>query len=69
MSTIEHTTDAAPAEALEQAAEVTVSVVIPCLNEEENIEACVTRALSAMSDAGISGASFSRMPCASSASS
>lgn len=32
-----------------------VSVVIPCLNEEENIEACVGQALRAMSDAGIPG--------------
>jgi glycosyltransferase involved in cell wall biosynthesis len=32
-----------------------VSVVIPCLNEEENIEACVTQALEAMLVAGIPG--------------
>ncbi|MCW2996514.1 MAG: glycosyl transferase family 2 [Solirubrobacterales bacterium] len=32
-----------------------VSVVIPCLNEEENIEACVTQALEAMRVAGIPG--------------
>lgn len=32
-----------------------VSVVIPCLNEEENIEACVIAARRAMDDAGISG--------------
>jgi glycosyltransferase involved in cell wall biosynthesis len=32
-----------------------VSVVIPCLNEEENIEACVTSALNAMREAGIPG--------------
>ncbi len=35
--------------------ELTVSVVIPCLNEEENIEACVTQALEAMRAAGILG--------------
>ncbi|PTL59890.1 glycosyltransferase family 2 protein [Paraconexibacter algicola] len=35
--------------------EFTVSVVIPCLNEEENIEACVTQALEAMERAGIDG--------------
>ena len=34
---------------------LTVSVVIPCLNEEENIERCVTAALDAMRDAGIPG--------------
>src|SRR3954468_3394606 len=32
-----------------------VSVVIPCLNEAENIEECVTRARSVMSDHGIAG--------------
>jgi glycosyltransferase involved in cell wall biosynthesis len=32
-----------------------VSVVIPCLNEEENIEACVATALDAMRDASIPG--------------
>src|SRR3954451_19312220 len=34
---------------------LTVSVVIPCLNEEDNIEACVTKALVAMREAGIAG--------------
>ncbi|MBJ7329684.1 MAG: glycosyltransferase family 2 protein [Solirubrobacteraceae bacterium] len=32
-----------------------VSVVIPCLNEEEHIEECVTRARTALTDAGIVG--------------
>ncbi|MGI8729819.1 MAG: glycosyltransferase family 2 protein, partial [Solirubrobacteraceae bacterium] len=32
-----------------------VSVVIPCLNEAENIEACVRLSLEAMSAAGIAG--------------
>ncbi len=36
-------------------AEPLVSVVIPCLNEEINIEACVTSARSAMADAGLPG--------------
>jgi glycosyltransferase involved in cell wall biosynthesis len=36
-------------------AEPIVSVVIPCLNEEENIERCITQALAALSDAGIPG--------------
>jgi glycosyltransferase involved in cell wall biosynthesis len=34
---------------------VKVSVVIPCLNEEETIEACVQRALDALEEAGLSG--------------
>jgi glycosyltransferase involved in cell wall biosynthesis len=38
-----------------EAEQLTVSVVIPCLNEEENIEACVTAAREAMADAGIPG--------------
>ncbi len=36
-------------------ATLTVSVVIPCLNEAESIAECVTRARSAMEGAGISG--------------
>src|SRR5205085_1408072 len=32
-----------------------VSVVMPCLNEEENIEMCVTRALAVMAREGIDG--------------
>jgi glycosyltransferase involved in cell wall biosynthesis len=35
--------------------EILVSVVIPCLNEEENIEACVRSAIEAMDAAGING--------------
>jgi glycosyltransferase involved in cell wall biosynthesis len=35
--------------------QIVVSVVIPCLNEEDNIEACVTAALAAMQEAGIPG--------------
>jgi len=35
--------------------EVLVSVVIPCLNEEENIERCVRLALEVMSEHGIDG--------------
>lgn len=52
MSTIEHT-PSARTEA--EVAEPLVSVVIPCLNEEENIEACVTAALEALRDAGLTG--------------
>src|SRR6266536_3522007 len=36
-------------------AEPRVSVVIPCLNEAENIEQCVTRALQVLAAAGIRG--------------
>jgi glycosyltransferase involved in cell wall biosynthesis len=35
--------------------EIVVSVVIPCLNEEENIEACVAAALAALDESGIPG--------------
>ena len=41
MSTLEHT-HAPPAPPRPQPDELTVSVVIPCLNEEENIEAAST---------------------------
>jgi len=44
----------APAEP-QLADELTVSVVIPCLNEEENIEACVRQALDAIESSGLSG--------------
>jgi glycosyltransferase involved in cell wall biosynthesis len=54
VSTIEHTKDAVPP-VVDDALKVVVSVVIPCLNEEENIEECVTRALAAMNEAGIAG--------------
>jgi glycosyltransferase involved in cell wall biosynthesis len=52
VSTIEQSTSA-PGQ--DEGAEPLVSVVIPCLNEEENIEACVTAALTALRDAGLSG--------------
>ena len=54
MSTVEHTTPAAAPPAADTDAPL-VSVVIPCLNEEENIEACVTAARRAMDAAGIPG--------------
>jgi glycosyltransferase involved in cell wall biosynthesis len=52
MSTVEH-----PAEqsAPTAAPHPKVSVVIPCLNEAENIETCVTRAREALGGAGIDG--------------
>ena len=34
---------------------VRVSIVIPCLNEEENIEECVTRARAVLAESGIAG--------------
>jgi glycosyltransferase involved in cell wall biosynthesis len=56
MSTTEHTTTTpVDASRVERTAEIRVSVVIPCLNEEENIEACVRNALEAMTTAGIRG--------------
>ena len=54
MSTLEHTTlrpAYAPAERLAPLA----SVVIPCLNEEQNIEQCVRAAHAALADGGIEG--------------
>jgi glycosyltransferase involved in cell wall biosynthesis len=54
MSTVEHTTSAATPVAPDTG-DLLVSVVIPCLNEEENIEACVRAAREAMEDAGIPG--------------
>lgn len=47
MSTVAQTTPAAPSGS-ELSPGPLVSVVIPCLNEEENIERCVTAALSAL---------------------
>jgi len=47
MSTVAQTTPAAPSDS-ERTPGPLVSVVIPCLNEEENIERCVTAALSAL---------------------
>src|SRR4051794_35774363 len=52
MSTVEHTTPAAAPPAAEPPL---VSVVIPCLNEEDNIEQCVRAAREAMERAGIPG--------------
>jgi glycosyltransferase involved in cell wall biosynthesis len=52
MSTLEQTPPVLPDA---PADEYLVSVVIPCLNEEENIEACVLAAREAMERAGISG--------------
>jgi glycosyltransferase involved in cell wall biosynthesis len=52
VSTIEHTTRSTGEAELD---EPLVSVVIPCLNEEENIEACVHAALDALRDAGLTG--------------
>jgi glycosyltransferase involved in cell wall biosynthesis len=56
LSAIEHTSTPAEAAPTTPGAErLRVSVVIPCLNEEENIEACVASALTAMQAANISG--------------
>jgi glycosyltransferase involved in cell wall biosynthesis len=53
MSTIE--TTRRPAGAGSQAGRASVSVVIPCLNEAENIEICVARALAVLEEHGIPG--------------
>jgi hypothetical protein len=55
MSTLEHTPASGRPQGEEGTDELIVSVVIPCLNEEENIEACVSQALAAMRAAGITG--------------
>jgi glycosyltransferase involved in cell wall biosynthesis len=55
VSTIEHTPTPSSSAPPDQAAALRVSVVIPCLNEAENIEACVASALAAMERADISG--------------
>ena len=55
MSTAEHTTTAHTAPHAVADDDVLVSVVIPCLNEEDNIERCVSTALEAMAQAGIRG--------------
>jgi glycosyltransferase involved in cell wall biosynthesis len=52
MSAIEHAA-VRPEDITKQ--DLTVSVVIPCLNEADSIEECVTRALTALEQNGISG--------------
>ena len=52
MSTVEHVPEQTAPTSLPHPR---VSVVIPCLNEAENIEECVTRAITAMNGAGIDG--------------
>jgi glycosyltransferase involved in cell wall biosynthesis len=52
MSTLESTTTRPP-EAHDD--EIVVSVVIPCLNEQDNIEACVRAARAALEESGIRG--------------
>lgn len=54
MSTIQPTTPPV-AEALAPEEEPVVSVVIPCLNEEDNIERCVTLARDVLAEHGIPG--------------
>ena len=53
MSTLTPASHHAPAPL--NGSDLVVSVVIPCLNEENNIEACVTRALEVMEEAQIPG--------------
>jgi glycosyltransferase involved in cell wall biosynthesis len=53
MSTLEHLPS--PSAAASKPAELTLTVVIPCLNEEENITEVVTRALTVLEREGIDG--------------
>jgi glycosyltransferase involved in cell wall biosynthesis len=53
MSTIEQTPDTAASR--QPGEELLVSVVIPCLNEEDNIEACVQAAREALDKSGVPG--------------
>jgi glycosyltransferase involved in cell wall biosynthesis len=53
MSTLESTPTTAPPKGRDD--EILVSVVIPCLNEEDNIEACVRAACAALDESGIRG--------------
>jgi glycosyltransferase involved in cell wall biosynthesis len=50
-----HSTQAGSSGTAAPAAQVEVSVVIPCLNEAENIEQCVRRSQTALDEAGIAG--------------
>ncbi len=54
MSTVVQTKPPIPADGEDPHAPL-VSVVIPCLNEAENIEVCVTAALGALRDGAIAG--------------
>ena len=54
MSTVVQTKPSIPADTEDRHAPL-VSVVIPCLNEAENIEVCVTAALGALKDGAIDG--------------
>src|ERR1700677_1111542 len=54
MSTVVQTKPSIPADAEDRHVPL-VSVVIPCLNEAENIEVCVTAALGALRDGAIDG--------------
>jgi glycosyltransferase involved in cell wall biosynthesis len=54
MASIQQTPAQSPA-ARDRARPIEVSVVIPCLNEAENIEQCVRSSLQALEDAGLCG--------------
>jgi glycosyltransferase involved in cell wall biosynthesis len=55
MSTLQHTGGAELRAREDEGQGLVVSVVIPCLNEAENIEACVKAALEALESSGIPG--------------
>jgi glycosyltransferase involved in cell wall biosynthesis len=55
MSTFQRTSSSPLADILAPEEEIVVSVVIPCLNEEDNIERCVTTALAVLAEHDIPG--------------
>ena len=55
MSTFQRTSASTLAEIVAPEEEIVVSVVIPCLNEEDNIERCVTTALAVLAEHDIPG--------------
>jgi glycosyltransferase involved in cell wall biosynthesis len=55
MSTVEQTMPSVPADAEGRSTPLLLSVVIPCLNEAENIERCVVSACEVIERAGIAG--------------
>ena len=55
MSTTAQTTSQVPSQQAASGDRSLVTVVIPCLNEAETIERCVTRARAALTENGIAG--------------
>ena len=55
MATIEHNDATSASATVDESTKPLVSVVIPCLNEEQNIEACVAAAAAGLVAGGLSG--------------